>query len=150
MWKFVYVFLTSARSFQKLSGWIENDRFKVVSAYLRHLLRFCCKLKWRDVKYRWYMNVLQLFSKWVRITICFCRVLQNLFETFKSVQECFRIDSFIGELHNENLVCQNYTIALLGLHQGLFIGFHKCFFSIAGDRDCRIDKVEERVAIKLT
>ena len=26
----------------------------------------------------------------------------------------------------------------------------KCFFSIAGDRDCPIDKVEERVAIKLT
>ena len=34
--------------------------------------------------------------------------------------------------------------------QGFTIGIHKCFFSVAGDRDCRIDKVEERVAIKLT
>ena len=78
------------------------------------------------------------------------RFLQNLFETFKTVQECFRIDPFIGELPNENLACQNYARALPGLYQGLFIGFHKCFFNIAGDRDCRIDKVEERVAIKLT
>ncbi len=90
------------------------------------------------------------FSKWVHIGIYFYRVLQNLFETFKSVQECFRIDPFIGERPNENLAWQNFTRALPGLHQGLFIGFHKCFFSIADDRDVRIDKVQERVAIKLT
>ena len=36
------------------------------------------------------------------------------------------------------------------LHQGLRIGFHKCFFSVADDRYGRIDKYEERVAIKLT
>ena len=35
-------------------------------------------------------------------------------------------------------------------HQGLFIGFHKCFLGVADDRYGRIDKYEERVAIKLT
>ena len=45
---------------------------------------------------------------------------------------------------------QGFTRALPGLYQGLFIGFHKCFFSVADDRYGRIDKYEERVAIKLT
>ena len=35
-------------------------------------------------------------------------------------------------------------------HQGLQIGFHKCFSSVAADRYGQIDKYEERVAIKLT
>ena len=52
------------------------------------------------------------FSKWIHIVISVCRVLQNLLDTFKSVQECFRIDSFIVELHNENQACQNLIRAL--------------------------------------
>ena len=50
------------------------------------------------------------FSKWVHIATGFCMVLQNLFEMFKSVQECFRIDPFIGELPNESRFVNFLTI----------------------------------------
>ena len=57
---------------------------------------------------------------------------------------------FIGELANESMVCQNFTWAGQNFGIACKYGFINVFPSIADDRDCRIDKVEERVAIKLT
>ena len=71
---------------------------------------------------------------------------RNLQNSSELIPELFKIDPFIGELSNE-IWCGKIYVAF---HQGLFIGFHKCFFSVADYRYGRIDKYEERVAIKLT
>ena len=75
-------------------------KFNAIYSWAPYLIRFyinCCELTWTDVKYRWYMNVVELF----RNGSILLRVLRNLFETFRCVQECFRMDQFIGELPNE-------------------------------------------------
>ena len=48
----------------------------------------------------------------------------------QNCSELFKIDPFIGELPNEiwrAKICSAF-------HQGLTIGFNKCFFSVADDR----------------
>ena len=72
--------------------------------------------------------------------------LKKSVRNYQNCSELFEIDPFIGELPNEIWRGKIWS----ELHQGLRIGFHKCFFSIVDDRYCRIDKYEERVAIKLT
>ena len=63
-----------------------------------------------------------------------------------TLTEFFKIDPFIGELPNEI----GRARISPAFNERLKIGFNKCFFSVADDRYGRIDKYEERVAIKLT
>ena len=74
------------------------------------------------------------------------QVFEKNVRNYQNCSELFKIDPFIGELPNEIWRARISP----GLAQGLFIGFHKCFSSVADDRYGRIDKYEERVAIKLT
>ena len=90
------------------------------------------------------------FAVFLEVAPYYNRFLKKSVRNYQNCSELLRIVPFIGQLPNENLACQNFTRASPGLYQGLFIGFHKCFFSIADERDGRIDKYEERVAIKLT
>ena len=74
------------------------------------------------------------------------KFLKKSVRNYQNCSELFKIDPFIVELPNE--IWRGKFCA--AFHQGLFIGFHKCFFSVADDRYRRINKYEERVAIKLT